>query len=145
MEKKKRLPTGLTTILFIVAAVTLLAHHFHIKDFCIIEPGVFYTSAQPRRMDYTRLLYNYHIATIVNLRPSSERREQNWHNEEITWTRSNGVRYIELPVEKDHFIPDKQIQDKFLAVMSDKNNLPVLLQQSGYFGKPVHQCTQGNR
>jgi protein tyrosine phosphatase (PTP) superfamily phosphohydrolase (DUF442 family) len=130
MEEKKRLPAGLITILFIVAAVILLVKHFHIRCFCIIKSGVLYTSGQPRGMDYPRLLYKYHIATIINIRAASEHREQNWYNEEITWTRSNGVNYIEMPVEKSRCLPDKQTQDQFLATMAGKNNLPVLLHGS---------------
>jgi protein tyrosine/serine phosphatase len=128
---KKRIPTvRLAVILLIVAAVIILVRHFHIRDFCIVKPGVLYTSDQPRGMDYTRLLYKYHIATIVNVRSPSEHRERNWHNEEITWTRRNGVSYIEMPIEKGHF-PDKQTQEQFLAIMADKDNLPVLLHGSG--------------
>ena len=130
MEKKKRLPTGLITILLIAAAIILLVKHFHIVDFCVIKPGVLYTSGQPRGMDYTRLLYKYHIATIVNIRPASEHRDQNWHSEETTWTRSNGVHYIEMPIEKGRYSPDEQSQDQFLGIMADKNNLPVLLHGS---------------
>jgi protein tyrosine phosphatase (PTP) superfamily phosphohydrolase (DUF442 family) len=130
MKKKKRLPTGLITILLIATAVVLLVKHFHIKDFCIIKPGVLYTSGQPRGMDYPRLLYKYHIATIVNIRPASEHRDQNWHSEEISWTKSNSVNYIEMPLEKGRFLPDKQTQEKFLAIMTDKNNLPTLLHGS---------------
>ncbi len=130
MKKKKRLSAGLITILLITTAVILLVKHFHIRNFCVIKPGVLYTSGQPRGMDYTRLLYKYHIATIVNIRSPSEHREHNWYNEEITWTRSNGVRYIEMPIKKDRCIPDEQTQDQFFAIMADKNSLPVLLHGS---------------
>ena len=99
-------------------------------DFRVIEPDVLYTSGQPRGMDYTRLLYRYHIATIINIRPVFEHRDQNWNSEEISWTRSNGVNYIEMPIEKSRRLPDKQTQDQFLAVMADRNNLPVLLHGS---------------
>jgi len=110
--------------------ITLLVRHFHINDFTIIEPGVLYTSGQPRGMDYTRLLYKYHIATIMNIRQVSEHREENWRNEEIVWTRNNGVHYIEMPIEKANFIPDPNVQNEFLSIMGDKNNLPVLLHGS---------------
>lgn len=115
----------------IAAAITLLVRHFHIPDFQIIKPGVLYVSGQPRGMDYTRLLYRYHMATIVNTRHVSEHREQNWLNEEIIWAKNNGVNYIEMPIEKNNYFPNKQTQDKFLAIMADKKNLPVLLHGSG--------------
>ena len=130
MKKKKQSPIGLIIILLIIAAAILLVRHFHIKNFHTIEPGVLYTSGQPRGMDYTRLLYKYHIGTIVNVRSASEHREKNWYNEEVTWVRNNGVNYEELPIEKDNYLPDKQIQDRFLDIMADKAKLPVLLHDS---------------
>ena len=130
MKKKKQSPVALYVILLVTAAVILLVRHFHIKNFHIIEPGVLYTSGQPRGMDYTRLLYKYHIGTIVNVRSASEHREKHWYNEEITWVRNNGVNYFDLPIEKANYLPDKQIQDQFLAIMANKANLPVLLHDS---------------
>jgi protein tyrosine/serine phosphatase len=126
-KKKKQSLAALYIILVVTAAIILLVRHFHIKNFHVIEPDVLYTSGQPRGMDYTRLLYRYHIATIVNVRSASEHREKNWYNEEVIWVRNNGVKYIELPIEKAHYFPNKETQDQFLAIMADKNNLPVLL------------------
>jgi protein tyrosine/serine phosphatase len=131
MKKKKGTLTGLLVILLITVCIIGLVKHFHIKDFHTIKPQVLYTSGQPRGMDYTRLLYKYHIATIVNIRPVSEHQERNWRNEEINWTRSNGVNYIELPIEKKNQIPDMQTQNRFLEIMSNKDNLPILLHGSG--------------
>ncbi|TFG48357.1 MAG: hypothetical protein E4H40_04805 [Candidatus Brocadiia bacterium] len=90
MKKKKSSFGWIATIAGIVFAV-LLVRHFHIKNFKVVEPGVLYTSGQPRGMDYTRLLYKYHIGTIVNVRIPNEHRERNWYNEEIVWVRNNGV------------------------------------------------------
>lgn len=128
--KKKKSSSGLIIILLIAAAIVLLARHFHIRNFHIIKPDVLYTSGQPRGMDYTRLLYKYHIGTIVNVRSASEHRERNWYNEEIIWAKSNGVNYIELPIGRNEHFPDKQTQDRFLAIMADKDKLPVLLHGS---------------
>jgi len=130
MKKKKQSPIGLIIILLIVAAAILLVRHFHIKNFHTIEPGVLYTSGQPRGMDYTRLLYKYHIGTIVNVRSASEHREKNWYNEEVTWVRNNGVNYEELPIEKSNYFPDPNTQNEFLKIMAKKANLPVLLHDS---------------
>jgi len=127
MIKKKQPLKGVIIILLIIAASTLLFDHFHINNFRTVEPGVFYTSGQPGGMDYTRLFYSYHVATIVNIRPASEQRDKNWRNEEIVSTRNNGINYIEMPIEKTDYFPDKQTQEQFLAVMANKSNLPVLL------------------
>ena len=114
--KRKKSPTGLIIILLITAAAVLLVRHFHIKRFRIIEQDVLYTSSQPRGMDYTRLLYKYHIATIVNVRSSFEHRERNWYNEEITWVRENSVEYVELPIDRKNYFPDEDTQDAFLEL-----------------------------
>jgi protein tyrosine/serine phosphatase len=130
VKKKKQLLHRFIIILLIAAAAVFLVRHFHIADFQVIEPGVLYVSGQPRGMDYMRLLYRYHLATIVNTRPVSEHREENWYSEEIIWTKNNGVKYIEMPIEKKNYFPDKETQDKFLVIMADKKNLPVLLHGS---------------
>ncbi len=117
----------------IILSIVGLVRHFHIKNFQTVAPGVLYTSGQPRGMDYTRLLYKYHIAAFVNLRNPDEHRERNWYNEEITWMKSNGVKYIELPIEKDapdEGFPESQDCQKFLEIMSQSSNLPVLIHDS---------------
>jgi len=126
-KKKKQSLAALYIILVAIAAIIFLVRHFHIKNFHIIEPDILCTSGQPRGMDYTRLLYRYHIASIINLRSQAEHRDRNWYNEEVTWVRNNGVKYIEMPIEKADYFPNKETQDQFLAIMADKNNLPVLL------------------
>ena len=134
MEKKKFSPKGLIIALLITTAVILLVRHFHIKNFHIVEPEVLYTCGQPRSMDYTRLLYKYHIATIVNVRHAAEHREMNWYNEELTWVKNKAVNYVELPIDRSidraNYFPDETTQQKFLEIMSDKANLPVLLHGS---------------
>jgi hypothetical protein len=129
MKKKSPIFIWLWLIV-IVLSITGLVKHFHIKNFQVIKPGVLYTSGQPRGMDYTRLLYKYHIATFVNLRSASEHREVNWYSEEAAWMRSNGAKYIELPMAKNisaDSIPDTETSRKFLEIMNDQTNLPVLL------------------
>ncbi|MFH1369858.1 MAG: tyrosine-protein phosphatase [Planctomycetota bacterium] len=140
MKKKNRLKP-IVIILLIAAAAVLLAKQFQIKNFNIISPGALYTSGQPRGMDYSRLLYKYHIATIINLRSPAEHRERNWYSEEITFVRGNGVKYFELPLEKNinnpAYFPDGNMQEQFLAIMADKTNLPVLVHDSSGKNRPA--------
>jgi len=130
MAKKKN-PIFVWLWLIIIILFTIgLVRHFHIKNFQVIKPGMLYTSGQPRGMDYTRLLYKYHIATFVNVRKTDEHREQNWYNEEVAWMRSHGVTYIELSIDKnvsDDGIPDLETSGKFLEIMNERANIPVLL------------------
>jgi protein tyrosine/serine phosphatase len=130
-NKKKQSLAPLYIILVAIAAVILLVRHFHIKNFHIIEPDVLYTSGQPRGMDYPRLLYRYHIASIINLRSQAEHRDRNWYNEEITWVHNNGVKYFEMPLDKNPDstaqFPDVNMQEQFLAIMADKEDIPVLI------------------
>ncbi len=125
--------------MLIAAAVVLLVQHFHIRNFHIVQADALYTSGQPRGMDYTRLLYKYHIGTIVNVRSAAEHRERNWYHEEITWVRGNGVRYFEFPLERDvgnaGYFPDAEMQREFLEIMADKENLPILVHGSSGRGR----------
>jgi len=134
MKKKQSLIGLIIIILLLTAVIVLLVRHFHIKNFNIVKPMVLYTSGQPKGMDYTRLFYKYHIATIVNIRSPYEHREQNWYSEEISWAKENGVKYIELPINKGHgktdYFPSPEVQKEFLQIMADKDNLPVLLHGS---------------
>lgn len=130
MKKKSPVRTIIIVLIF-TAGIVLLVRHFHIKNFKTVSPGVLYTSGQLKGMDYTRVLYKYHIRTIINLRDPAEHLEKNWYPEEITWVRNHGVKYIEMPLNKsitkpDHF-PDADIQQKFLGIMADKENLPLLI------------------
>lgn len=116
-----------TVIIFLIIG---LIRHFHIKNFHTIVPEVLYTSGQPRGMDYTRLLYKYHIAAFVNLRTSIEHRDKNWHAEEVEWMKTSGVKYYEVPMDKDipsEDIPNSEFCKKFLEIMDEKTNYPVLL------------------
>ncbi|MCD6394973.1 MAG: dual specificity protein phosphatase family protein [Planctomycetes bacterium] len=130
MHKNKQHLYTIIIAAVVTAAVVAGVRHFHIKHFRCVVPGVLYTSGQPRRMDYTRLLYKYHIGTIVNIRVPTEDREENWYNEEIMWVRENGVNYVELPMEcidRKCRIPDEPTQKKFLEIMAKGENLPVLI------------------
>lgn len=139
MKKKRTSLYSFVTVVLITSATVLLVRHFHIRNFHIVQADALYTSGQPRGMDYTRLLYKYHIGTIVNVRSAAEHRERNWHNEEITWVRSNGVRYFEFPLDRDVgntvYFPDAEMQREFLEIMADKENLPVLIHGSSGRGR----------
>jgi protein tyrosine/serine phosphatase len=133
MSKNKQCFKPLVALALAVIAIVCLVRHFHIKNFHVVAPGVLYTSGQPRGMDYTRLLYKYHIATFVNVRVTTEHREQNWYNEEVTWMRENGVNYAKLPIERTdraRQFPDEDTQNRFLKIMADPKNLPVLIHGS---------------
>ncbi|MFA6186768.1 MAG: dual specificity protein phosphatase family protein [Phycisphaerae bacterium] len=133
MKKNKNKFAGWIVLALIIVASVGVVRHFRIQNFNTIKPDVLYTSGQPRGMDYTRLLYKYHIAAVVNIRNTTEHKEDNWHNEEITWVKNNGVKYIEMPIEKSSVAndaPDANVIEKFLAIMSEKNNLPVLVHDS---------------
>lgn len=117
----------------VIVIIIALKRNFSVKNFYVIEPGILYTSGQPRGMDYTRLLYKYHIGTFINLRSEDEHRDHNWYNEEIIWMRSNGTNYVNLPVDRygqTKGFPDEKIQKKFLEIMADNSNLPVLIHDS---------------
>lgn len=132
-KQTKKDITKFIILVVVVLTVHGMIKHFHINHFREIIPGELYTSGQPRGMDYTRLVYKYHIATIVNVRQSAEHRETNWYNEEKTKVRDLGVRYVELPIAKrgdNKGFPTESDQLRFRKIMSDVNSQPVLLHGS---------------
>ncbi len=114
------------SVLIVLLGIAVV-RHFNVHDFCIIKPSVLYTSGQPRGMDYYRLVYKYHLTTIINIRPVSEHLAENWNTEEMEWVRTNNVSYFHMPILRGMYFPDAQTQEKFFAIMEDKGNLPVLL------------------
>lgn len=128
--KKKNHSLGLFFLVLGLICI-LLVRHFYIKDFRVILDETLYVSSQPRGMDYARLVYKYHIATIANVRLSLEHRNQNWYHEELIKTKTLGIHYIPIPVEKKQVFPDAQTQKQFLEIMTDKKNRPVLLHGYG--------------
>ena len=65
-----------------------------------------------------------------DVRKADEHREENWYNQERTWMSKNGVNYVELPIERTdrrRQFPNEATQKKFLELMSQKSNLPVLI------------------
>jgi protein tyrosine/serine phosphatase len=140
-KKKKQSLALLYIILVAIAVIIFLVKHFHIKNFHVIEPDVLYTSGQPQGMDYTRLLYGYHIATIINLRSQAEHRDRNWYNEEVTWVRSNGVKYFEMPLDRNPNspgqFPDANMQEQFLSIMADREDIPVLIHDGSGESRPA--------
>lgn len=132
--KKKGQGWKMPLMLIVGIAIMIgMVRHFHIKNFHCVVPGVLYTSGQPRGMDYTRLMYKYHITTFVNVRQSDEHRERNWYNEERIWMSENGAHYLELPIsrkDRKRQFPDKKTQYEFLELMKNKEKLPVLLHGS---------------
>ncbi|MCD4830634.1 MAG: hypothetical protein K8R02_02365 [Anaerohalosphaeraceae bacterium] len=133
MKDIKKNLAALITVVLIVLVVIATLRHFRIDNFHTIKANTLYSAGQPRGMDYTRLLYKYHIAAFVNIRSSDEHRDHNWHNEEIMWMRENGANYIELPIGRygsTPGFPDKTTIAKFIQIMSDSDNLPVLVHGS---------------
>lgn len=129
MKKKKIDFFWLWMILFVLLIVGAFKH-FRIKNFNVVEEDILYTSGQPRGMDYTRLLYKYHIATFINIRTPNEHREANWYNEEAQWMKESGVKYIEMPMNKNSTfrqVADSNDLQEFLKIMNDKTKLPVLI------------------
>lgn len=128
MKTKNR--SLIVNLLVFCLIIILGVRHFYIKDFRIIQGGILYVSDQPRGMDYARLAYKYHIASIINVRTVSEHLDQNWHNQEIVKTKTLGIQYVSIPIEDKDF-PDIPQQKQFLSWMADKKNLPVLIHGYG--------------
>lgn len=82
----------------------------------------YYRGAQPRDGEYKQLA-NIGIKTIVDLRNDAK-------DESKTLAESAGLRYINLPMS-DKAYPAADAAEKFLSIVSDKENWPVYVHCAG--------------
>jgi len=125
--KKKRPIIAVVTLIVVAAIIALFVEDFRVEDFHIVEPRVLYTCGQPRGMDYLRLLYKYHVVTWVNVRPVTEDLQANWYPAEMNFVRENGLAYHTLSIDRDAAVPDPVTCRRFLDIMAQAVNRPVLL------------------
>jgi len=104
------------------SAVTL--HDRYELHFGCVERGVLYRSAQPDRHDLQRLWKTYGIRTIVNLRSSSDVREDREAQDEVLYARGKGIRFVNISFNE--LGPDAA-SEAFLKIMEDRTNWPVLI------------------
>ncbi len=104
-------------------AVYLWRVHYRLR-FAPVHEGVLYRSAQPDARQLERMSREHGIRTIVNLRTARSIAKDPRAAEEIAFAKAGGVRLINMPYSHDE---SKDRIDRFLAIVADPANRPVLV------------------
>lgn len=116
---------GLGLIGLLTAGTLALVRHYRIARFATVVEGQVYRSGQPLGKDWDRLCSRYEIRSVINLRPLSDRGEDNWFDEEQQAVTKHGLKWFDLPMPEQW--PTKDQADRVLAILSDPTNQPVLV------------------
>jgi tyrosine-protein phosphatase SIW14 len=123
----------------LIAAVVLggpmVYYSFRYRNFRnlhVVTRDVLYRSGQMSLIGLQRALHDYEIRTVVTLRDAHEPGNPPPDLAEADYCRKNGITYFRLPprpweTAADGSVPAEQNVRKFLAIMDDPKNYPVLV------------------
>jgi len=104
----------------------------HFRSFHVVEPGVLYRSGQMTLTGWERVIHDHGIRTVVTLRDAVVEgdRPPDWKEEE--YCRKLDIKYVRLRPQAwwsptGGPVPAEANVKKFLAVMDDPANYPVLV------------------
>ncbi len=110
-------------LMVLAVAVTTFAIYFHkilLPNFKVVQSDVLYRSGQPRELGL-RVMDWLGIRTCLNLRS----RKSKIVRDEIAFCREHGIRYVVVPITPRSNL--QEVVDRFLELMDDPSNYPVLL------------------
>lgn len=122
-------------VVALVVAVPLLysAHRqTNLRNFHVVEDGVLYRSGQNSPAGLERLLSEYHIKCVVTLRSARDKSAPNPDAWEEDVCAAHGVRHERLVpqvwgADEKGEVPAEQNVQRFLSLVGDKKNQPVLI------------------
>jgi tyrosine-protein phosphatase SIW14 len=119
---------GLFVLAFIAAPIALAVHQqAQTRNFRVVRPGVLYRSGQMTKEGLKRILNDYRIKTVVNLRdgvtPVDRAEEEFCNSEEIKFVRILPSQWGDVGGS----VPVEAGVRTFREIMSDPQNYPVLV------------------
>jgi protein tyrosine/serine phosphatase len=128
---------GLMLLLTVVPFYYYRSVYEYGKRFRVVSPGVFYRSGQLTQEGFEDFIRRNGIRTVINAQdeyPDPDLPRGYWDHHSIKETQlceRLGVRYVFLPPDliSRRRLPDERPAaiERFLALLDDPNNLPVLL------------------
>lgn len=101
------------------------------RNFHVVTPGVLYRSGQLSQQGLEQVLHDYEIKTIVTLRDAPIPGNPPPDRAEEEYCRKMGIKHVRLAPQSwsapDGSVPAAANVQKFLEVVSDPNNHPVLV------------------
>jgi hypothetical protein len=101
-------------------------HHQRYKHFAIHDPEMVYRSAWLEGDAFRDLVEDYQIRTVLNLCEPDEMGRQRCLDQQSA-VRGSGARLIELPMPAATLDPADPEIEKFVAVLSNPENYPLLV------------------
>jgi protein tyrosine/serine phosphatase len=105
---------------------TAAFRHFH-----VVEPGILYRSGQMNLDGLKRMIHDHGIKTVITLRGPAHRDQPPPDQEEEKYCRAQELNYYRFPPKRwwasDGSVPAAQGVKKFLEIMRDPANYPVLI------------------
>jgi protein tyrosine/serine phosphatase len=121
--------TRIVTVLLLIAGPVAFACHqqAQTRNFRVVRAGVLYRSGQMTLDGLKRVIHDYGIRTVVNLREGVTRADV----AEETYCVAEEINFLRIPprnwAEVDGVVPVEEGVRKFKGVMSDPRNYPVLV------------------
>jgi protein tyrosine/serine phosphatase len=105
--------------------------HTQLRNFHVVREGVLYRSAQLSLDGLQRVIYDYRIKTVVTLRFAYRDDDLPPDLEEQEYCLKEGYNHFRLPVRPwsapDGSVPNQSSVAKFLEIMDNPENYPVLI------------------
>jgi len=134
MMRRVRVVLGAAVVLLVIGVPLLYSSHRQttVRNFRVVEDGVLYRSGQLSPDAFERIINEYHIKTVITLRTTRDPGRPYPDEWERSICEARGMKHIRIvpqvwgPDEKGE-IPAEQNVQRFLDVMADRNNHPVLV------------------
>lgn len=124
LPRKDRLGAARICIALAILSAFLGCTRSMPENFDCVEEGILYRSGQPGAKALERMVGQFGIKTIVNLRSEDRIKEDPPGQEEIQFAREHEVNLIILPYGDSS--PEVQTE-RFLSIVGDPANHPVLV------------------
>jgi tyrosine-protein phosphatase SIW14 len=131
MPQKLRILLGLSIAAMIVFVPIGYATYSqsHIRNFHVVRDGVLYRSGQMSLVGLQQARHDFGIRTVITLRDSADPLDRD--NLEEVYCKAAGITHVRIPprewyAETGRPPADKGVQ-KFLEIMNDRSNYPVLV------------------
>ncbi len=98
-----------------------------LRHFAVVSPGVLFRCGQPRVSDLETIRREHGLRTIVCARGGTRHPLRGrWFRKERRYCEQTGIRLEHMPFS-DKSLPPEGVFDRFLAIMADPANHPVLV------------------
>jgi protein tyrosine/serine phosphatase len=118
--------------LSVIALLALAAAGFYAylqwdDNFHVVEPGVFYRSAQPEGEELRAMIQRHHIRTVLNLRGPNPGRD--WYDDELRVSRQEDIHHLDYALSAEQPLTVAQMNE--VLRMIEQAPKPILVHCHG--------------